>query len=268
MGEAYVHGYSEREAARLLDQAHTLTDLLHHDMSYPAGSRVLEVGCGVGAQTGVLAASSPGAAVTSIDLSLPSLRSARSRTLAAGYPQVAHVQADLFGLPFSRASIDHVFLCFVLEHLTDPVAALLGLTELLRPGGTFTVIEGDHGSANFHPDDPDARRVIQCLVEVQRSLGGDAMVGRRLYPLLVEAGLDRVEVSPRLVYVDASRPTWVEGFTRNTFIAMVAGAREAALRAGMLGAAEWEKGIRGLERATEADGTFCYTFFKATAVQP
>jgi hypothetical protein len=52
MTRAYVHGYAPREAQRLLDQAGTLADLLHHDTAYPAGSRVLEAGCGVGAAGG------------------------------------------------------------------------------------------------------------------------------------------------------------------------------------------------------------------------
>jgi cyclopropane fatty-acyl-phospholipid synthase-like methyltransferase len=47
----YVHGYSDSEAARLGDQADALAELLHHDTHYPAGDRVLEAGCGVGAQT-------------------------------------------------------------------------------------------------------------------------------------------------------------------------------------------------------------------------
>ena len=51
----YVHGYSGHEEERLLDQASTLTGLLHHDTRYPAGARVLEAGCGVGAQTVTLA---------------------------------------------------------------------------------------------------------------------------------------------------------------------------------------------------------------------
>ncbi|GAA3289628.1 hypothetical protein GCM10020295_01960 [Streptomyces cinereospinus] len=56
----YVHGYSEREAARLGDQAETLAALVHRGTAYPAGSRVLEIGCGVGAQTVHLAQASPG----------------------------------------------------------------------------------------------------------------------------------------------------------------------------------------------------------------
>jgi methylase of polypeptide subunit release factors len=69
----YVHGYTPREAQRLLDQAGTLAELLHHDTAYPPGSRVLEAGCGVGAQTVELARRSPGAEITAVDISSESL---------------------------------------------------------------------------------------------------------------------------------------------------------------------------------------------------
>jgi hypothetical protein len=75
----YVHGYSARERTRLTDQATTLTELLHADTRYPPGSQVLEAGCGVGAQTVILAANSP--------------------------------QADLFDPAFPPARFDHVFVC-------------------------------------------------------------------------------------------------------------------------------------------------------------
>ena len=75
----YVHGYTQREDTRLIDQATTLTELLHRDTSYPAGSSVLEAGCGVGAQTVTLLKNSPEAHFTSIDLSLESLDAARER---------------------------------------------------------------------------------------------------------------------------------------------------------------------------------------------
>ena len=133
----------------------------------------------------------------------------------------------------------------------------------LRPGGAITVIEGDHGSVFFHPDSKAAHRAIQCQVELQRRTGGNALIGRELYPLLVDAGFRSVRVSPRMVYVDSSKPGLVEGFTKKTFAAMIEGVREPALRAGLLDAQEFDEGIRGLYRAAEPDGVFCYTFFKA-----
>ncbi len=265
MKKAYVHGYDHRENTRLQDQASTLVKLLHSDTFYPAGSRVLEAGCGVGAQTVTIARNSPHAIITSVDISEASLKEAKERSTAAGLNNVRFERADIFHLPYGPASFDHVFVCFVLEHLSDPTAALRALKQVLQTGGTITVIEGDHGSAYFHPDSEAAREAIRCQVELQRRAGGNAMVGRELYPLLRRAGFSSIRVSPRMVYADPNSPELVEGFTRKTFTAMIEGVRESAVEAGLLEERVFDQGIRDLYRTAEADGVFCYTFFKATA---
>jgi len=261
----YVHGYSARESERLADQAQTLTELLHHDTHYPAGSRVLEAGCGIGAQTVILARNCPGAQITSIDISADSLKRAEENVRKQGFSNVTFRQGDIFQLPFGPESFDHIFVCFVLEHLADPDRALAKLRPLLKKGGTITVIEGDHGSTYFHPEDADARRAIDCLVELQRQGGGNALIGRQLYPLLNGAGFSDVHISPRMVYVDSSRPALVEGFTKLTFTAMVEGVGEEVRKQGLMTPDAWGRGIAGLYRTAESDGVFCYTFFKAVA---
>jgi SAM-dependent methyltransferase len=263
MSHVYVHGYDQRERVRLQDQAETLVDLLHSDTAYPDGSSVLEAGCGIGAQTIPLARNSPGAHIVSVDISAASVAEAKARADAAGLTNVQFRQADILALPFDPASFDHVFVCFVLEHLAHPVEALAKLRGLLRPGGTVTVIEGDHGSTYFHPDSDAARSAIRCQVELQRAAGGNALIGRQLFPLLREAGFNAVRVSPRMVYADSSRPALVEGFTRRTFTAMIEGVREPAIKAGIVEPELFDAGIRALYRTAETDGVFCYTFFKA-----
>jgi SAM-dependent methyltransferase len=262
MSEAYVHGYHSREHQRLQDQAGTLVDLLHSDTAYPCGSTVLEVGCGVGSQTITLAQRSPDARFISIDVSEDSIDEAKRKTGEAGITNVEFRQTDIFELPFKTASFDHVFVCFVLEHLSRPAEALGILKQLLRPGGTITVIEGDHGSAYFYPDSAAAHAAIQCLIELQREVGGNALIGRQLYPLMVEVGFNGVRVSPRMVYVDSSRPGLVDGFTKKTFTAMVEGIRDTAITRGLIDPKIFDAGIRDLYRTTEADGVFSYTFFK------
>jgi len=265
MNNAYVHGYDPREHIRLQDQASTLVELLHSDTSYPAGSRVLEAGCGVGAQTVTLARNSPQALITSIDISEASLAEAKKKVAAKGLNNVQFQKADIFNLPFGPESFDHVFVCFVLEHLSRPVEALRVLKGLIKTGGTITVIEGDHGSAYFYPDSEAAHEAIHCQVELQRRAGGNANIGRELYPLLRTAGYSSIRVSPRMVYADASRPEMVEGFTRKTFTAMIEGVRESALQAGIVSQHVFDKGIQDLYRTAQPDGVFCYTFFKAFA---
>lgn len=267
MSRQYVHGYDPRENVRLQDQASTLTELLHSDTAYPAGSRVLEAGCGVGAQTVILAANSPDAQITSIDISEHSVEQARRKVAEAGFRNVTFQQGDIFNLEMAPESFDHVFVCFVLEHLSRPLDALIALKRLLKTGGTMTVIEGDHGSTFFHPDSEAAHRAIQCQVDLQRAAGGNANIGREVYPLLRSAGFRSPRVSPRMVYVDSSRPSLVDGFTKKTFTAMIEGVREASIEAGLLDAAAFDEGIRGLYRAAREDGVFCYTFFKGVALK-
>ncbi|WP_078856742.1 methyltransferase domain-containing protein [Streptomyces sp. NBRC 109706] len=268
-GVDYIHGYSEREATRLGDQANVLAPLLHEGTAYPAGSRVLEVGCGVGAQTVHLLDSSPGARIVSVDRSRESLALARANVAAhAPEARVEWCHGDLFDLPFAEGEFDHLFICFVLEHLGDPVAALRRLRPLVRPGGTITVIEGDHGSALFHPDSALARAAIDCHTRLQAAAGGNAKLGRQLQPLLAEAGYADVTVRPRTVYADRTRPEMVRGFTRDTFIPVIASVREQALDAGLATAKDFDRGIADLRRTAVDDGVFHYTFFKAVAHRP
>ena len=258
---SYVHGRSEKETTRLLDQASGLGFLLHEGTRYPAGSTVLEAGCGVGAQTRLLARNSPQAHFVSIYISAESLAQARERVSGEGLNNVTFRQADIGNLPFRQGMFDHVFVCFTLEHIPDPLHALCKLKNVLRPGGTITVIEGDHGSALFYPETSAAHHVIDCLVSLQRLAGGNALIGRELGHLMADAGFVDITVSPRLTYASSAIPGSSEAVKR-IFIAMIEGVREPAIKGGLTDPKVWDQGIRDLYRTTEKDGMFCYTFFK------
>lgn len=262
MNDSYVHGYQSNEVQRLQDQAGTLSELLHADTCYKPGARVLEVGCGVGAQTRILAQRNPQTSFTCIDTNAESVAEARQNITRHGLHNVELKHADIFDAPFDAASFDDAFICFVLEHLPNPVDCLTAVLRLLKPGAGITVIEGDHGSTFFHPASEAADKAVKCQVELQRRLGGNAMVGRRLYPLMAEAGLNSIRVSPRLVYVDDSKPALIDGFTRKTFTAMIEGVREPAISAGLTTPEEFDLGVQALHRTSEPGGVFCYTFFK------
>jgi len=258
----YVHGYSEREALRLNDQAATLDELIHNDSKFSKDSLILEAGCGVGAQTKIIASKNPDSNFISVDLSEDSIREAKKMTDSSGIGNVEFMQADVYNLPFKNETFDHVMICFVLEHLRNPVQALNELKRVLKNGGTVVAIEGDHGSAFFYPDSKYAYSAINCQIQLQKQNGGNSNIGRELYPLLKSIGLTDISVSPRMVYVDASSPHLVEGFIKNTFTAMIEGVREKAIQQGIVDRVTFEKGIRDLYRTTEPDGVFSYTFFK------
>lgn len=258
----YIHGYSGREALRLNDQATTLNDIIHKDSIFPNMDLVLEAGCGIGAQTKIIATKNPETNFISIDISENSLKEAAETIKSLNINNVEFKQANIYNLPFADETFDSVIICFVLEHLHNPVKALGELKRVLKKEGTIVAIEGDHGSTFFYPDSKYAHLVIDCQVQLQRQNGGNSNIGRELYPLLTSIGFTDISVSPRMVYVDASRPQLVEGFIKNTFTAMIEGIREKAINQGLADSLTFEQGIKDLYRTTEPDGVFSYTFFK------
>lgn len=263
----YVHGYSGAEAQRLRDQASALDRLLHHDTLFDPPGLVLEVGCGTGAQTVIVARQNAQCRFVSLDISRQSLTTATQRTHDLGLSNVTFEVGDVYRLPFHDGAFDHVFVCFLLEHLSRPTEALRSLRRVLKPGGSITVIEGDHGSAYYHPRSDAAQATIRCLIDLQAAMGGNSLIGRELYPLLVAAGFHQPQVEPRVVYADGGRPEMADYFTRRTFTAMVEGVRDQAIGRGLIPPETWEQGIRDLHRTAEPDGTFSYTFFKARALK-
>jgi SAM-dependent methyltransferase len=264
----YVHGYTTRETQRLLEQSLILEDLLHTGTSFQKGEKVLEAGCGVGAQARILAHRNPDAIFECVDLSQESVEQAREVARQEDLKNVTFNQADIFKLPFRPSSFNHVFVCFVLEHLSDPMDALGIFMGLLKPGGTITVIEGDHGSGFWTPETVESRMAWKGLIDSQISLGHDPNIGRRLYPLLNAAGFIIRDVSPRWVYADQGSPILLQGVINQIIAPMVYSAERQVLESGYVSQDEWSKGLNDIrEVARHSEGTFFYTWFKGVGLK-
>jgi len=262
----YLHGYSQRETQRLQEQSGILEELLHTDTGYAPGSEVLEAGCGVGGQTIILARRSPEARFTSIDISDLSLGRAEAFVASYGLTNIDFRKADILQLPFDDVSFDHVFVCFVLEHLSHPNEALTEVKRVLKKGGSLTVIEGDHGSCFWHPRSNDSLHVWDCLIKAQQALGHDPLIGRRLSPILCQSGMRVEMVGPRWVYADRFDPELRDGMVNKIIVPMTQTARDQSLEMGLIDPQTWEKGIKDLENVSiDPEGTFFYTWFKGYA---
>lgn len=77
-----------------------------------------------------------------------------------------------------------------------------------------------------------------------------------------------INVSPRMVYCDESKPELMDGFVKKTIIPMVEGVEKQALKLKYIDKDSWYKGIRDLHKTgTPPEGTFCYTFFKGIGIK-
>jgi SAM-dependent methyltransferase len=189
----YVHGYATPEQERLIEQAeHWRHRLIRDGTELEPGTRLLEVGCGVGAVLVVLGQEYPGVRLFGVDIEPQQLAFARTHLERAGV-EATLAEADALELPLPDESFDHVWMMWFLEHLAEPTDALREARRVLVPGGAITAIEVDYGSCRAEPSTPAIEALFRAMVAGMDAAGwSDA--GTRLPGWLGEAGFR--EVSP------------------------------------------------------------------------
>jgi SAM-dependent methyltransferase len=147
----YVHGYGTPEQRRLVEQAeHWRHRLIRDGTQLEPGTRLLEVGTGVGAVLAVLGQEFPGVRLHGVDIEPRQLAFAREHLVRAGV-EATLVEADALALPFEDESFDQVWMMWFLEHVADPVAVLREARRTLVPGGGITAIEVDYSTVRAAP---------------------------------------------------------------------------------------------------------------------
>ena len=155
------------------------------------GRSLLDVGCGPGTLTCDLARLVAPGRVVGIDAAEEVVQAARAEATRSGPDGVRFEVADLFALPFPDGAFDVVHAHQVLQHVADPVAALVEMRRVCRPGGLVAARDGDYPTFTFWPPEPDVERAVAAygaLTEVNRA-HWDA--GRRLLGLARAAGFER-----------------------------------------------------------------------------
>jgi SAM-dependent methyltransferase len=193
-GDTYTHGHhesvlrshtwrtAENSAAYLLPELR-------------AGLELLDVGCGPGTITLDLAARVAPGKVVGIDRASDVLDGAEILRREQGADRVAFEPGDVYALRFADASFDVVHAHQVLQHLTKPVAALVEMRRVLRPGGVLAVRDGDYAAFAWAPLDPALLRWNELYHQVTARNGAEADAGRFLLGWAQAAGFTEIRVT-------------------------------------------------------------------------
>jgi ubiquinone/menaquinone biosynthesis C-methylase UbiE len=227
MTQSYLHGFSDREQERLYEQARFLAPWVHDGLSLPSSGRLIEIGCGVGAQTEILLERHPSLEILAIDQSETQLQRARERIRS---PQVRFEQADASQLSAPSGSFDAAFVCWLLEHVRTPEAILREAARVLKPGARVHLREVFNAGFWTTPESLFLKDYWERLNQFQLKIGGDPYVGARLGNLLSKAGFEKIEVRPVHFHFDRRTPEARANFLdylRELFLSAAPGLLEA-----------------------------------------
>jgi ubiquinone/menaquinone biosynthesis C-methylase UbiE len=191
--ESYTHGHHEsvlraHRARTAQNSAGFLLPHLRDDMS------LLDVGCGPGTVTVDLARILKGGHVVGVDAAPQVLDAAREH--AAGYENVRFEEANAYELPFGDDTFDVVYAHQLLQHLSDPVAALREMKRVAKPGGLIAVRDADYAAMAWYPDSAGLAEWNTLYHEVTHAYGFEPDAGRRLFSWVQQAGFDVAHLLP------------------------------------------------------------------------
>jgi len=159
------------------------------------GMTLLDVGCGPGTVTSDLARRVAPGTVVGVDAVASIVEEARAEAERSGPPTVSFEVGDVYELRFAEATFDVVHAHQVLQHLGDPVDALVEMRRVCRPGGLVAVRDSDIQTFRFFPELADLDRAMAAYGRLTRENGANWDAGRRLLHWANRVGFASVEPS-------------------------------------------------------------------------
>lgn len=265
--EGYLHGFTPEERDRLYRQARFIEHWVHDRLPFRRSRRLLEVGCGVGAQTEILLRHFPELHVTGVDANEGNLQAAREHLAELRWAEgrYRHELADAMSLDLED-EFDSAFLCWILEHVRDPAKVLSEVRRVLRSGSPVVVTEVMNASFFIEPYSPNTLGYWMAFNDHQLDLGGDPFVGAKLGNLLQGLGYRDIETEVRPIHLDNRRPRERAEFLAFWTELLLSGAP------GLLAADKIDpETVEGMKRelrevAHDPNAVFFYAFVQARAL--
>lgn len=265
----YLHGFTKKEQDRLIHQAEFLEPYVYAGIDLEFRQKLLEVGCGVGAQTKILCRRFPKLSITGIDLSDSQLATAKkylSPEIKSG--RVRLLQQNAMQISLREKGFDSAFICWFLEHVPDPLKVLKNVRTHLKKGARIYCSEVFNQTLFMEPYSPAYLKYWFEFNDHQWNIKGHPFVGAKLGHLLNEAGYTDIQVEARPFHFDSRNPEKRAAFTEY-FYQILLSAEKTLLETGRVDKHLLREMKAEVERVKKAkDAVFFYSFMRATATAP
>ncbi len=269
---SYIHGTSPEEQERLALLNGIVNAGSLRELPIAGGERILEVGSGLG-QLARLMSRAAGSSGRVVGIEFSAEQIARADALASAVGEQGLVEfrrGDAASPPLDErewGSFDLSHARFLLEHVTDPQAVVGAMVRAVRPGGRVVLEDDDHDVLRLWPEPEAVLEVWYAYVESYRRIGCDPLIGRKLVSLLHGAGA--VPVRSTWIYFGACSGDPVFAALVANLAGILAGAREAILATGAVGASKLERALGSLRAwGARPDASFGYAIAWAEGRRP
>lgn len=189
---SYIHGITPAEQNRLTILNDLLNERCLQKIKITSGSRVLDVGSGLGIMTESFSKKAgPNGFCLGIERSDAQLKTASGLQKKG----LEFRKGDAYQLPLTTdeiSSFDLVYCRFLLEHLPDPNRAAKEMLRALKPGGQLIIADDDHQNMILYPEPEGFQTLWSAYIDSYLMIGNDPFIGRKLPRLLLENGCKEV----------------------------------------------------------------------------
>ena len=262
----YIHGYQEIEQERLREQALVIERPIYDFIDFSEVKELLEIGSGVGAQTEILLRRFPHLSITGVEYESRQISKAKENMAKAGFGEdkVRFVHQDAKNLKLDK-QYDGAFICWVLEHIPDPIKVLISMKPFLKTGAMVSITEVFNATFYTYPVMPSIVDYWKIYNDYQVQIGGDPQVGARLGDLLSESGYQNISLRSGGFHLD-SRYSDEKRTVFNYWKNLMNSGAPALLSEGLVSEIQVKDMLEAMDQLRDMpNSVFYYRFIQATA---
>jgi ubiquinone/menaquinone biosynthesis C-methylase UbiE len=257
----YIHGTEGEEQNRLASLNNMTNKSFIDFIELRKTDKVLDVGSGLGLLAKEVALKIPHGKVTGLEKSEEQIK-----LCPASVSNLTFIKGDAHNMPFDDNSYDVVYCRYILEHVANPLKVLNEVRRVLVNRGRLFVQENNILAIEMYPECPHFKKAWQKFALLQYELGGDALIGKKLYSLLKKSGFKKIVLSPapEFHYYDLKTfGSWIENLIGN-----IEGARKKLIDYKLLTEEEIKNAINELRNFITLDDASTYFYWnRASAVK-
>lgn len=250
----YIHGTTAEEQKRLAELNYLTNASFLEFVDVKETDQVLELGSGLGILADNVSQKLSSGRVTGIEISEEQIAKCPPEN-----ERLVFVSGDVKNLPFKGNTFDIIYGRYILEHVPDPLVVLKEANRVLKPGGKIFFQENAILLLKLYPECVVFDQVWNAFASYQSHIGGDAMIGLKLYVLLNQAGFTQpvLSMAPEIHYRGSGTlGPWIDNLIGN-----IRGAKDQMIGSNYISESQYGHALDELEEFKRNENAVSYFYW-------